>query len=156
MLLTDLAILLFIILLLLYAIYDQAIMSRRHGKTLLQVPLQRRSKVDNVIFIGLIMILIYNNVTQHGSVITTTLLMALILVTVYLFWIRTPQLLLKTQGLFFVNAWINYDRIKSMNLSEDGVLVIQLEQRRLLIRVKKLDDLENIYHTMLENQQDKI
>lgn len=154
--LTDLAILLFIALLLLYAIYDQAIMPRRHGKTLLQVPLQRRSKVDNVIFIGLIMILIYNNVTQHGSVITTTLLMALILVTVYLFWIRTPQLLLKTQGLFFANAWINYDRIKSMNLSEDGVLVIQLEQRRLLIRVKKLDDLESIYHTMLENQQDKI
>lgn len=154
--LTDFAILLFIILLLLYAIYDQAIMPRRHGKTLLQVPLQRRSKVDNVIFIGLIMILIYNNVTQHGSVITTTLLMALILVTVYLFWIRTPQLLLKTQGLFFANAWINYDRIKSMNLSEDGVLVIQLEQRRLLIRVKKLDDLEKIYHTMLENQEDKI
>lgn len=154
--LTDLAILLFIALLLLYAIYDQAIMPRRHGKTLLQVPLQRRSKVDNVIFIGLIMILIYNNVTQHGSVITTTLLMALILVTVYLFWIRTPQLLLKTQGLFFANAWVNYDRIKSMNLSEDGVLVIQLEQRRLLIRVKKLDDLASIYHTMLENQQDKI
>lgn len=154
--LTDLAILLFIALLLLYAIYDQAIMPRRHGKTLLQVPLQRRSKVDNVIFIGLIMILIYNNVTQHGSVITTTLLMALILVTVYLFWIRTPQLLLKTQGLFFANAWVNYDRIKSMNLSEDGVLVIQLEQRRLLIRVKKLDDLESIYHIMLENQQDKI
>lgn len=154
--LTDLAILLFIALLLLYAIYDQAIMPRRHGKTLLQVPLQRRSKVDNVIFIGLIMILIYNNVTQHGSVITTTLLMALILVTVYLFWIRTPQLLLKTQGLFFANAWVNYDRIKSMNLSEDGVLVIQLEQRRLLIRVKKLDDLERIYHIMLENQQDKI
>lgn len=150
--LTDVAILLFIALLLLYAIYDQSIMPRRHGKTLLQVPLQRRSKIDNLIFIGLIMILIYNNVTQHGSVITTTLLMALILVAVYLFWIRTPQLLLKTQGLFFANAWVNYDRIKSMNLSEDGILVIQLEQRRLLIRVKKMDDLEKIYHTMLENQ----
>jgi hypothetical protein len=29
-----------------------------------------------------------------------------------------------------------------MNLSEDGVLVMQLEQRRLLIRVQNIDDLE--------------
>lgn len=150
--LTDVVLVLFIALLLLYAIYDQWIMPRRHGKTLLQVPLQRRSKIDNIIFIGLIMILIYNNVTQHGPVITTTLLMALIAVAVYLAWIRTPQLLLKSQGLFFANVWINYDRIKSMNLSEDGVLVIQLEQRNLLIRVRKLDDLEKIYHVMVENQ----
>ncbi|YCI30925.1 DUF986 family protein [Erwinia sp. PK3-005] len=150
--LTDVVLVLFIALLLLYAIYDQWIMPRRHGKTLLQVPLQRRSKIDNIIFIGLIMILIYNNVIQHGPVITTTLLMALIAVAVYLAWIRTPQLLLKSQGLFFANIWINYDRIKSMNLSEDGVLVIQLEQRNLLIRVRKLDDLEKIYHVMLENQ----
>lgn len=150
--LTDVVLVLFIALLLLYAIYDQWIMPRRHGKTLLQVPLQRRSKIDNIIFIGLIMILIYNNVTQHGPVITTTLLMALIAVAVYLAWIRTPQLLLKSQGLFFANVWINYDRIKSMNLSEDGVLVIQLEQRNLLIKVRKLDDLEKIYHVMVENQ----
>lgn len=150
--LTDVVLVLFIALLLLYAIYDQWIMPRRHGKTLLQVPLQRRSKIDNIIFIGLIMILIYNNVTQYGPVITTTLLMALIAVAVYLAWIRTPQLLLKSQGLFFANVWINYDRIKSMNLSEDGVLVIQLEQRNLLIRVRKLDDLEKIYHVMVENQ----
>ncbi|GLR09129.1 hypothetical protein COO59_02880 [Mixta theicola] len=150
--LTDVVLVLFIVLLLLYTIYDQGIMPRRHGKTLLQVPLQRRSKVDNIIFIGLIMILIYNNVSQHGPVITTTLLMALIVVAVYLSWIRTPQLLLKNQGLFFANVWINYDRIKSMNLSEDGILVIQLEQRNLLIRVRKLDDLEKIHHVMLENQ----
>lgn len=29
-----------------------------------------------------------------------------------------------------------------MNLSEDGVLVMQLEQRRLLIRVQNIDNLE--------------
>ena len=150
--LTDVVILLFILLLLLFAIYDQWIMPRRNGKTHLHVALQRRSKIDGTIFIGLIMILIYNNVARQGPVITTTLLMALILVAIYLFWIRTPQLLLKSQGLYFANVWVNYDRIKSMNLSEDGVLVIQLEQRRLLVRVKKLDDLERIYQTMIENQ----
>jgi len=39
-----------------------------------------------------------------------------------------------------------------MNLSEDGVLVLQLEQRRLLIRVKNIDDLERIYKLMVVTQ----
>lgn len=39
-----------------------------------------------------------------------------------------------------------------MNLSEDGVLVIELEKRRLLIQVAQLDDLERIYKFMIENQ----
>jgi uncharacterized membrane protein YobD (UPF0266 family) len=39
-----------------------------------------------------------------------------------------------------------------MNLSEDGVLVMQLEQRRLLIRVKNIDDLEKIYHLLVKTQ----
>ncbi|EIQ10343.1 hypothetical protein SF285071_1703 [Shigella flexneri 2850-71] len=36
-----------------------------------------------------------------------------------------------------------------MNLSEDGVLVMQLEQRRLLIRVRNIDDLEKIYKLLV-------
>jgi uncharacterized membrane protein YobD (UPF0266 family) len=54
---------------------------------------------------------------------------------IYLFWIRTPKIILKPR-FFFANVWIEYNRIKEMNLSEDGVLVMQLEQRRLLIRVR--------------------
>jgi uncharacterized membrane protein YobD (UPF0266 family) len=49
-------------------------------------------------------------------------------------------------------VWIEYNRIKEMNLSEDGVLVMQLEQRRLLIRVKNIDDLEKIYNLLLKTQ----
>ncbi|MDU2882773.1 MAG: DUF986 family protein, partial [Enterobacter sp.] len=41
---------------------------------------------------------------------------------------------------------------KEMNLSEDGVLVMQLEQRRLLIRVKNIDDLEKIYKLLVKTQ----
>ncbi|EBF1764572.1 DUF986 family protein, partial [Salmonella enterica] len=44
------------------------------------------------------------------------------------------------------------NRIKEMNLSEDGVLVMQLEQRRLLIRVRNIDNLEKIYKLLIENQ----
>ncbi|HCI9485998.1 TPA: DUF986 family protein, partial [Raoultella ornithinolytica] len=50
------------------------------------------------------------------------------------------------------NIWIEYKRIKAMNLSEDGVLVMQLEQRRLLIRVRNIDDLEKIYKLLVSTQ----
>ena len=36
--------------------------------------------------------------------------------------------------------------------SEDGVLVMQLEQRRLLIRVRNIDDLEKIYKLLVSTQ----
>jgi uncharacterized membrane protein YobD (UPF0266 family) len=49
-------------------------------------------------------------------------------------------------------VWIEYNRIKEMNLSEDGVLVMQLEQRRLLVRVKNIDDLEKIYNLLVKTQ----
>ena len=47
--------------------------------TLLAIPLLRRGRIDSVIFVGLIVILIYNNVTNHGALITTWLLSALAL-----------------------------------------------------------------------------
>ncbi len=53
---------------------------------------------------------------------------------------------------FLRQCLIEYNRIKEMNLSEDGVLVMQLEQRRLLIRVRNIDDLEKIYKLLIENQ----
>ncbi|CAI9395796.1 TPA: DUF986 domain-containing protein [Citrobacter amalonaticus] len=152
MTITDLVLVFFIAALLAYAIYDQFIMPRRNGQTLLAIPLLRRSRVDSVIFIGLIAILIYNNVTSHGAIMTTWLLCALALMGLYIFWIRVPKILFKQGGFFFANVWIEYNRIKEMNLSEDGVLVMQLEQRRLLIRVRNIDDLEKIYKLLVSSQ----
>ncbi|HEM6629337.1 TPA: DUF986 domain-containing protein [Citrobacter farmeri] len=152
MTITDLVLVIFIAALLAYAIYDQFIMPRRNGPTLLAIPLLRRSRVDSVIFIGLIAILIYNNVTSNGAVVTTWLLCALALMGFYIFWIRVPKILFKQGGFFFANVWIEYNRIKEMNLSEDGVLVMQLEQRRLLIRVQNIDDLEKIYKLLVSSQ----
>ena len=143
MTITDLVLILFIAALLAFAIYDQFIMPRRNGPTLLAIPLLRRGRIDSVIFVGLIVILIYNNVTNHGALITTWF---------YIFWIRVPKIIFKQKGFFFANAWIEYSRIKAMNLSEDGVLVMQLEQRRLLIRVRNIDDLEKIYKLLVSTQ----
>lgn len=149
---TDIVLVLFIVALLAYAIYDEFIMPRRNGETLLTLPLLRRGRIDAFIFAGLVVILIYNNVTSHGAILTTWLLCALALMAIYLFWIRSPKLIFKKQGFFFANVWIEYNRIKEMNLSQDGVLVMQLEQRRLLIRVKNIDDLEKIYTLLVKTQ----
>ncbi len=152
MTLTDLVLIIFIVLLLAWAIHDEFIMDKRHGKTLLSVPLLRRNRIDGSIFVVLVGILIYNNISTQGTLLTTWLLCALMLLAIYISWIRKPKLLLKSEGLFFANVWVSYDRIKAMNLSEDGVLVIQLEHRRLLIRVRNIDDLEKIYKVMVTSQ----
>ncbi len=149
---TDIVLVVFIVALLAYAIYDELIMPRRNGPTLLTIPLLRRGRVDAVIFAGLLMILIYNNVMSQGALLTTWLLCALALMAFYLFWMRVPKIIFKSSGFFFANVWIEYNRIKEMNLSEDGVLVMQLEQRRLLIRVNNIDDLEKIYKLLVKTQ----
>ncbi|KAB7896046.1 DUF986 family protein [Rouxiella sp. S1S-2] len=152
MTLTDIALVIFTFLLLAYAVYDEFIMDKKNGKTLLRVNLQRRNKIDAIIFIGLVAILLYNNVNAHGSPITTYLLISLGLVAFYISFIRWPKMLLKPTGFYYANIFIHYARIQTMNLSEDGVLVIQLEQKKLLVRVSELDDLERIYKVMVSYQ----
>ena len=148
--LTDILLALLTAGLLLFAIYDDAILPRRRGPTRLRVALHRRHLIDSGIFIVLLLILLWNNIQQHGTPLTTTLLMVLCFMAVWLFWLRSPQLLMKNEGMFFAGVWIDYRRIQSMNLSEDGILAMQLEQRRLLIAVQQLDYLEKIYHTLVE------
>ena len=146
---TDLVLVIFILALLAFAIYDQFIMPRRHGDTLLSIPLLRRGRADSLIFVVLIAILVYNNITSQGTLITTWLLGTLALLGFYLFWVRSPKIIFKREGFFFANIYIRYPRIQKMNLSEDGVLVMQLEQRPLYVKVKHIDDLEKIYNLLM-------
>ncbi|WP_338556345.1 DUF986 family protein [Erwinia sp. E_sp_B04_7] len=150
--LTDYVIVVFIVLLLAWAIYDELVTPRLKGPTRLKVFLQRRNKLDSLIFVGLTGILIWQNVNNQGPQATTLLLMVLASLSIYLFWIRLPKLLFKSGGFYYATLFIPYSRIKNMNLSEDGILVIELESRRLLIHVRKLDDLENIYQFMVQQQ----
>ncbi|KAA9001756.1 DUF986 domain-containing protein [Affinibrenneria salicis] len=150
--LTDITLVILIIVALAWAIYVEWVLNRLHGGTRLRIILRRQNRLDGLIFVGLVIILIYKNITNNGPIITTTLLSTLAFMAIYLFWFRQPSLLFKNTGFYYANAFILYSRIKSMNLSEDGVLVIELEQRRLLIHVKQLDDLEKIYHFMIESR----
>ncbi|KQN53100.1 MULTISPECIES: DUF986 family protein [unclassified Erwinia] len=152
--LTDVVLLVFILLILLYGLYDELVMPLRHGPTRLKILLQRRSKLDSLIFLGLLAILIWQNLSNAGPQLTLLLLMALAVLAIWLFWIRAPKLLFKDQGFFYANVFIRNERISAINLSEDGVLVITLEKRRLLIHVRQLDDLETIYRFMLTSSQE--
>ncbi|ACS85814.1 DUF986 family protein [Musicola paradisiaca] len=150
--LTDITLCGCLLLALAYAVYDEFIMDRQYGHTCLKVFLRRTSYLDAVIFVVLVAILIYKNVTTQGTLLTTVLLFTLVMMAIYLSIIRQPKLLFKEQGFFYANTYIPYHRIKAMNLSEDGILVIDLEQRRIFIAVKKLDDLDKIYKFIIEIQ----
>lgn len=147
---TDIVLLIFIALFLLYAVYDEFIMNRLKGPTYLRVNLKRRNKLDCAIFVGLIMILIYNNTISAGGSLTNYMLITLAVIAVYCSYLRWPKLLFKKTGFFYANLFITYDKIKQMNLSEDGILVIDLEKRRLLIHVAQFDDLPKILNVFVQ------
>ncbi|CBJ89995.1 putative membrane protein [Xenorhabdus nematophila ATCC 19061] len=150
--LNDIILIILIALMLAFAIYDEFIIIRLKGKTRLNIKLKRKQRIDALIFIILIAIIIYNNVSSHGSQFTTYLLSFSILITLYLGYIRSPKLLFKNHGFYFANRFFSYDNIKAMNLSEDGILMMDLEPHKIYISVTKLDDLEKIYHFLMNNR----
>ncbi|MBK4713830.1 MULTISPECIES: DUF986 family protein [Tenebrionibacter/Tenebrionicola group] len=152
MTLTQSLLVVFILLLFGWAIYDEWILDSRRGPTRLKVALLRRSPVDIAIFTALVAILIYNNITAHGPVLTTWLLGVVALLAIYSGWLKQPSIRFKDQGFFYSGIWIDYHRITAMNLSQDGVLVVKLERKSLYIRVKHINDLEKIYQFMLTVQ----
>ncbi|MBI6547900.1 DUF986 family protein [Xenorhabdus lircayensis] len=150
--LNDIILIVLIVLMLAFAIYDEFIINQLKGKTLLKIKLKRKQRIDALIFIVLIAIIIYNNVTLHGSQFTTYLLSFIILVTLHLGYIRSPKLILKKHGLYYANRFFSYESIKAMNLSEDGILMMELEHNKIYLSVTKLDDLEKIYQFLVNNR----
>ncbi|MEX6153531.1 DUF986 family protein [Providencia hangzhouensis] len=141
-----------ILIMLVYEIYDEFIQHLLKGKTLLKINLKRKHRADAIIFIVLICIVIYTNIVRHGNLLTTYLLLITIFMSIYLAFIRTPKLFFKQNGFYFANAFILYDRIKTMNLSEDGVLIIGLEKKKINIQVSHLDDLQRIYEFLINHK----
>ncbi|MBP6121379.1 MULTISPECIES: DUF986 family protein [Providencia] len=152
MTLNDSILAIIILIMLVYAIYDEFIQQLLKGKTLLKINLKRKHRVDAIIFIVLICIVIYTNIIRHGSSLTTYLLMITILMAIYLAFIRKPKLFFKQDGFYFANTFILYNRIKTMNLSEDGILIIGLEQKKINMQVTHLDDLQRIYEFLINHK----
>ncbi|NBI13815.1 DUF986 family protein [[Haemophilus] felis] len=142
---TNIILLLGILLAFAYAIYDQVIMDRHHGKTQLAVVLKRQGGVDMWISIGLIVLTIAQGVQAGIRPLTLFLLVFCILLAVYIAFIRTPRLLLKAHGFFFGNLFFDYQQIRQLNVAEGQILVIDLHNgRRLLVRIEQAQDLDNV------------
>ncbi|NIH16432.1 MAG: DUF986 family protein [Serratia symbiotica] len=71
------------------------------------------------------------------------------LMNFYVYYIRWPMILFKAQVFFYANTFIAYNSIKAMNLSQDGILVIELQKYRLLIQVSQLYELEKFYQLFI-------
>ncbi len=151
MLAVDIILTILILLCLVFFLYEKLLVNFIHGKTRLRIALKRKNKLDCLIFVSLTGILIYANISSKALVLTDWLLLGLALMSICFFCIRSPELCFKDTGFFYVGIFIRYNQITSINLSEDGILVITLEKRRLLIHVSRLDSLEKIYHFLLEN-----
>lgn len=147
--LTTTILLLFITGLFIYAIYDEIIIEKLKGKTQLKILLLRRGRIDGFIFAGLILISLWKNISGRGELFISWLLGVMLVLALYLSVLRQPKVLFKKHGFFLQGLWINYQDIQTMNLSQDGVLVISLKKRNLFIRVRNTDDLEKIYQFLI-------
>ncbi|MBF0750678.1 MULTISPECIES: DUF986 family protein [unclassified Pasteurella] len=117
-----------------YAIYEQFLIEKRKGQTKLKVPLKKQHKIDSLIFIGLIIILVYQSFTQSGYISPTTLflLAAIIILAIYNTFFRTSMLIFKTEGVFYLNIYIDYQKIHQLNLTQNNILVINLKNKKSL------------------------
>lgn len=135
----------------LYAFYDQFIMERLKGQTYLKVRLFRRNKIEGIVIIGLIFIGLYQSSPDEFNKFTIFLLATFIILVIYQFFIRCPVLLLKPKGFFFANLYASYDKINTINISENGFLQFVLNNGRTLpIYIQDIDDVEKVLQFFVE------
>lgn len=142
---TNLALIIAIVAVIAFAIYDQVIIPKRKGETKLSVQLQRQVKGDAWILIGLIALSIVYGIQNGIAPLTLYLLVFAIILCVYSAFLRAPRLLLKETGFFFGNIFFEYQNIAQINLAEQQILVIDLKSgRRLLVRIQDAEDIKKV------------
>ncbi len=130
---------------LLYALYDQWGMNRLKGKTLLKITVQKRTKMDALIFIVLMGILIYQNQGQI-PIVTLYLLAFAILLSLYMAFFRKAFIYFKQEGVFFDNFFVDYRKIAHLNLTQDHFLVMDLTNgKRLSAKLAEKEDEKRIF-----------
>ncbi|SFG91141.1 DUF986 family protein [Sporolactobacillus nakayamae] len=128
-----------------YILFDDLIVRLLKGKTVLSVRLRKRNYLDQLILATLLVIIyISNNVRGESSTVINTALILLVLTLLYNTFVKVPTARFKKTGFFYGLGFIKYDQVKKMNLSEDGVLVVDTSRRRMLLYARKIDDLEKI------------
>lgn len=121
--------------------YDTFIQDKRGGKTLVAVRLRRRL-ADALFFCAIIAAALYYEATSGKNTANIAALSAL-MAAVLAHGLRYPKWRLKKEGFTAGGRYWAYDAIAAMRLSEDGVLLVTLQNaHRILLPVARIDDLE--------------
>ena len=142
---TDIILIIGVILALAYAIYEQIFQPKLKGETKLSVELKSQTKLDAWILMGLIGLTIAQGVQTGISAFTLFLLGMSVLLVIYTTFFRKPRLLFKEKGFFFGIFYIEYRKIRTIDLAEGQVFVVDLGTNKpLLLRIKNADDVEKV------------
>lgn len=115
-----------------YAFWEQFGIDRIKGKTRLKVRLKKRTKLDSLIFITLIAVIIWQS-EGHIAPFTVYLLAFLVLLSLYMAFLRTPMLIFKKDGFFFENIFVSFDKIQAVNLADNHKLVFDLKNGKRMV-----------------------
>ncbi|MBC2349856.1 YobD family protein [Listeria welshimeri] len=133
------------ILTILYILYNDAVIPLWKGKTVLTVKLRSRGRWDGYIFVGIIALLfISNTFFREGPQLTSILLAVMGILFIYICFFRSSKAIFKETGLFYALLFFPYSKIERMNLSEDGILVIETNRQRLMLFARSEKDLEKM------------
>lgn len=146
---TDIILLMIVIVYSGYYLFDGLIQPFLGGKAVLTVRLRRRNYVDQLIFAGVVVIIYINNKVHGGSGLTDLFLLLLTMVLLYGIIFYAPKARFKEKGFYYGLSYNPYDRIKKMKLSKDGVLVIEMGRRRVLLFARKEKDLQKILNVFV-------
>ncbi len=133
------------ILTVLYILYNDAVIPLWKGKTVLSVKLRSRGRWDGYIFVEIIVLLFVSNTFfREGPFSTSVLLGIMGVLFIYICFFRSSKAVFKESGLFYALLFFPYAKIERMNLSEDGVLVIETNRQRLMLFARSEKDLEKM------------
>lgn len=133
-----------ILLFFLYALFEQFVIPKRKGNTLLTIHLKKGAKLDALIFILLIGIIFYQT-RLHIASFTLFLLSFAIILSLYTAFFRSPLLLFKKTGLYLDNIFIDYKKVSAINLTENHIFVVDLTNgKRLTARLRNPQDQQTI------------
>ncbi|MBM5596032.1 DUF986 domain-containing protein [Listeria seeligeri] len=133
------------ILTLLYILYNDAVIPLWKGKSVLTVKLRSRGRWDGYLFVGIIALLFVSNAFFREGPFSTSVLLAIMgVLFIYICFFRSSRAVFKETGIFYALLFFPYDKIERMNLSEDGILVIETNRQRLMLFAKSERDLEKM------------
>ncbi len=147
---TGVVLLIFIAMIAGYLIYESAIIPFLKGDTRLVILLRKRLLGDQIIFAGLLVILYITNYVRGVKGWDNYLLLILTILFIYYVSIRSPKAYFKDKGFYYGLFYTEYDKIKSMRLSKDGILVVDTDRRRLMLFARQIEDLEKILKHLME------